>query len=160
MVAGYGVAFWFGRRAAFAVKNGSGGRAYRVASWIGWDDVRLAMVIVVPLAVVMVLASWMKVFAVWWEEHGDAGSPVGEVLTALGEAFAAVSGLGHPLTAMLIAMAGFMVAASGMTDGYWVGAVQSRTGERFWRTIPLGPAWSGWREARRERRKLYLGGAV
>ena len=157
-VAGYAVAFWFGRQAAFAVKKGAGGRAERMASRIGWDDVRPWLVFLAPFALFLFLGSWMKAFAVWWEEHGHGQTPVDEVLRALGEAFAAVSGWDHPWTAILIAMAGFMVAASGLTDGFWVGAVQSRTGQRFWRMIPLDLEWGAWRRRLRERRKLYPGG--
>ena len=160
VVAVYGIAFWFGRRAGFAVKRGTDGRVERPAlRVVAWHDPRPALVIVAPLALFVFLAAGMKVFTVWLQVRGDTALLADEALAGLSEAFAASSSWGQPWTAIVVLMAGSLVVASGLTDGFWVGAVQSRTGQRLRRTIPFGADWAEWRRERSERRKVYLGGA-
>ena len=161
VVAVYAIAFWFGRRAGLAVKEGAGGRVERAAlRVVAWDDARPVLVIVAPLTLFLFLAAGMKEYAVWLKTRGDVALLADDALAGLSEAFAAASSWGQPWTAIVVLMAGSLVVASGLTDGFWVGAVQSRTGARFRRTIPLGRDWTEWRQARRERRKVYLGGAA
>ncbi len=160
VVAVYGLAFCLGRRTGFAVKAAAPGRLERAASRaVAWHDMRPALSIVAPFAVVLLLADAMGAFAAWFEARGEAPLLADEALTMFFEAFAAVSGWDRPWFAIAVLTTGSLAGASGLTDGLWVGAVQSRTGVRVWRTVPLGREWADWREARRERRRLYLGGS-
>ena len=158
VAAAYGIVFWIGRRAGGAVKRRTGSRLARAASnVVAWDDSRLALVILAPLTLVLFFVYWAAGFSAWLEARGDAALLAEEALTGLSEAFVAASAWGQPGFVAVGLTAGLLAAVSGLTDGFWVGAVQSRTGERFWRTVPLGSGWAEWREARYERRKLYLG---
>ncbi len=160
VLAVYGLAFCLGRRTGFAVKAAAPGGPERAAARaLAWHDMRPVLSIVAPFAVVLFLADAMKAFSAWFEARRDTALLADEALTGLSEAFAVVSGWDHPWFAIAVLTTGSLALASGLTDGLWVGAVQSRTGVRVWRTVPLGREWADWRGARRERRRLYLGGS-
>ena len=156
---GYCAAFLAGRAVASRSREGKDAGVERaVIRVLAWDDVRPVLSGLAPFVACAWFASGAKAFADWVEEHWSADLLAEAGVAAAVEAFAGAASLGNPLFVLGAVWLCGLVAASGLTDGFWVGAVQSRAGVSFRETIPLGQVWLEWRRERRERRKVYLGG--
>ena len=155
----YGVAFWVGRAVALRVRSGKGRAAERVVGRaVARVDYRPGLVVLTVFMTFWFLVFGVAAFGDWVEERGGAGLLADDALTLLVEAFVAMASWTQPIFAVCAVSVIVLGAVSGLTDGFWVGSVQSRTGARFRETIPFGRAWADWRQERRERRQVYLRG--